>query len=336
MKILVIGLGSMGKRRVRCLQSLSVEKVAGFDMREDRCREARERYGVDTYTEFEKAAASDTYDAFIISVPPAIHHVYMKEALSRRMPFFVEASVVDGGMKEIIAGVKKKGILAAPSATMMFHPAVREIKEMIDEKKLGTISNVLFHSGQYLPDWHTYEKVSDYYVSKKETGGAREIVPFEMTWFTRLFGMPKRVCGMVKKTIDIPGAEKIDDTYNFIMDHGGFLSVITVDVVSRHATRRLLVNGSEKQLRWDWSEGYIEVFDPQGDRWERVSYKKGEAASGYNPNIGEDMYIEEIRHFLSALKGETRYISSLEEDLGVLELLYTIERSHGENRIIPV
>ena len=37
MKFLVIGLGSMGKRRVRCLMSLGEKDIIGFDPRQDRC-----------------------------------------------------------------------------------------------------------------------------------------------------------------------------------------------------------------------------------------------------------------------------------------------------------
>ena len=51
--------------------------------------------------------------------------------------------------------------------------------------------------GSILPDWHTYEDVSEYYVSKKETGGGREIVPFELTWITLVLGFPKRVVGLL-------------------------------------------------------------------------------------------------------------------------------------------
>ena len=40
MNLLVIGLGSMGKRRIRCLQALEVKNIVGFDTRDDRCRSA--------------------------------------------------------------------------------------------------------------------------------------------------------------------------------------------------------------------------------------------------------------------------------------------------------
>ena len=47
MIFLVIGLGSMGKRRVRCLQTLQIKDIIGFDLREDRRLEAKNKYGGD-------------------------------------------------------------------------------------------------------------------------------------------------------------------------------------------------------------------------------------------------------------------------------------------------
>ena len=48
MKFLVIGLGSMGKRRVRCLQALQYTDVVGFDPREDRRKEAENKFHIKT------------------------------------------------------------------------------------------------------------------------------------------------------------------------------------------------------------------------------------------------------------------------------------------------
>ena len=33
MKFLIVGLGSMGKRRIRCLKSLGYEDIVGYDVR---------------------------------------------------------------------------------------------------------------------------------------------------------------------------------------------------------------------------------------------------------------------------------------------------------------
>jgi predicted dehydrogenase len=331
MKAVVIGLGSMGKRRVRCLQALGVADITGIDLREDRRGETRAKYGVPVATDFVAALASPP-DVAIISLPPKLHVAAMTECVRHRVPFFVEASVVDDGLHEIVVAAKTAGLVAAPSTTLHFHPAIAEVFRIVRSGRLGKISNVMLHSGQYLPDWHTYEKVADYYVSEPATGGAREIVPFELTWFTELFGLPRRVVANHRKTIEIEGAEYIDDTYNCLLDYGSFLASVTVDVVSRHATRRLTINGSLGQLAWSWDEPAIRVFDGATGDWTEMAYKMEEAEAGYNKNIGENMYIDEIRAFLDAVGGGAAFPNSLEQDHKVLKLLYALERSDRLSR----
>ncbi len=334
MNFLIIGLGSMGKRRVRCLNALGITTVAGFDQREDRRLESQEKYGIQTFSDINRAMIEFQPGALIISVPPDAHHVYMKMAVEKGLHFFVEASVVDTDMDVIIELVKAKNIIAAPSATLLFHPAIQKISEVVRADSLGRVSNIVFHSGQYLPDWHTYEKVSDYYVSNPATGGAREIVPFELTWFTHLFGFPKKVCGHVRKTIHIEGAERIDDTYNLLFDYESFLATLTIDVVSRYATRRLLINGDKKQLIWDWNINNIQIYDPVTQQWETIVYEMKSAASGYNPNIGENMYIDEIKAYLKAVAGKEGFVNNLENDHHVLKLLYATEEADHQSDYI--
>jgi predicted dehydrogenase len=332
--VLIIGLGSMGKRRVRNLQALGFDAVYGFDPRPDRAAEARERYNIKTFTDFEEALRASAPKAFVISVPPDAHHIYMKKALALGLPFFVEASVVDTDMEQIIAEARAKNIFAAPSSTMYFHPAIRKIFELVQSNYLGTVSNVLYHMGQYLPDWHTYEKVSEFYVSKKETGGAREIVPFELTWITKLFGFPQRVVATVKKTIEIEGAPAIDDTYNAVLDYGRFAIVLTVDVVARHATRRLLINGSLRQLEWEWNSNAVKVYHPDRQEWEVFNYEVIAAAGGYNKNITEQIYIDEMDSFFRGIGNPSAYVNTLGEDHKVLKLLYKMEESYASKKFV--
>lgn len=334
--ILVVGLGSMGKRRIRNLTALGADKIHGFDLRDDRRAEATSTYGIPVHSDFHSAVATVKPAILIISVPPHVHHIYMKKAIALGIPFFVEASVTDEGLEDIIAQAKATKVFAAPSATMYFHPAVRTVFERVRTGDLGHVSNVIFHMGNYLPDWHPYENVSDFYASRKETGGAREILPFELTWMTMLFGFPQQVCGIHRKTIDIPGAPEIDDTYNAILDHGSFSVVLTIDVVTRHATRRLLINGSERQLVWDWDDQCVRVFHHDRQEWETITYDAAPAAAGYNKNITEGMYIDEMRAFLTGIDHPGSYVNNLEHDHRVLKLLYTIERSWEQGRWLKV
>ena len=322
----------MGKRRVRNLQANNIKDIHGFDLRGDRRKEASDSYGITTHSAF-ATAIQQKFDALIISVPPDKHDIYIQNAIELRVPAFIEASVLDTDFDKLILRAKKEKVLLCPSCTLWYHPAIKKVVEIVKSGALGTISNIIYHSGQYLPDWHTYEAVSEYYVSNKSTGGAREIVPFELTWLTKLLGFPKRLTGFYKKTIQIEGAEKIDDTYNALMDYDGFILNLTVDVVSRYATRRLVINGDRKQLVWNWDENEIKVYDPGKESWDIIPYQTLTSQAGYNKNITEQMYIEEIESFLAAINHEREFPNTMEHDHKVLKLLYSIEKSSDSNQI---
>jgi predicted dehydrogenase len=335
MNVLVIGLGSMGKRRIRNLKALKADNIDGVDLRSDRREEAASLYNIRTYSTVENALQKNSYDAFVISVPPDVHRIYMKLAILLKMPFFVEASVVDDDMDIIIKDVNENNIIAAPSSTMLFHPAIKKIREIISNCELGKITNINYHSGQYLPDWHTFESVKDFYVSNKSTGGAREIIPFELTWLVDVFGFPKIVAGMYRKTINIEGASLIDDTYIGLFDYGSFVLNLTVDVVSRYATRKLLINGSEGQLQWDWNDNKLFVYTAASGTL-NYEFEIAEAQAGYNKNVTEQMYVEELSAFLNVVSGKGTFVNNLEKDHKVLKLLYALEESQDKQKTITL
>ena len=282
--ILIIGAGSMGQRRIRCLKKLEYHDLCAYDPRPDRCNIE----GVRCSTDFE--AIGDKPDAVFICTPPDQHLAYMVNCSKFGIPFFVEHGISAKGMSLVNASY------AHPSCTMLFNPVVALLGHHVFDSEYGDLSNIIYHCGQYLPDWHPDEPVSQFYVSKKATGGAREIVPFELTWMVDLFGLPK-VKGNARKTIDIPGAETIDDTYNLLLDWGKYQGVLTVDVVSRTPIRRLLINGSEKQCIYNLQEG-----------------------------ISEEMYIQETKTFLDAVFNNGAWPNSLAEDIVVLKLLEDAEK----------
>lgn len=316
----------MGKRRVRCLLELGINTVVGFDPRADRREEATERHGIATLDRLSDADI-DAADAAFISVPPDVHGQYMRQCTARRRSYFVEASVLDEGFDRLQSDADAAGIVAAPSITMGFHPATIAIRECIRSGRIGRVTNFMYHMGHYLPDWHTYEKVSDFYVSNPVTGAAREIVPFELTWLVRCFGWPCGVNAVVAKTTGIPGAELIDDTYMLLLQFADHPGVLAVDVISRPPTRVLTIIGSHAQLRWDWNANEVRIFDPERHEWMAESYETGAAAEGYHQNIGEQMYVDETRTFLDACRGNGRFPNTLAEDAKVLAILRAAEAS---------
>jgi len=121
-----------------------------------------------------------------------------------------------------------------------------------------------------------------------------------------------------------------------LLDYSNYLAVVTVDVVSRYATRRLTVNGSKKQLYWTWDENSVKVFDPEKGAWEERPYEMKNAEPGYNVNIGENMYVEEIRNFIDAINGIRPFFNTMDEDYRILNLLYKAERSDMKSVFVEV
>ncbi len=322
----VIGLGSMGKRRVRCLIGLGKKPTSiwGMDIREDRCKEARDKYGINIIHD-EGQLDFDNIEAVIVSLPPDNHKYGVDIAVKYNKPVFVEASVV---LDETIA-IKNSsnGIFVAPSCTFVFHPMIKEIKRIVESMELGKVCNFTYHSGQYLPDWHSWECVNDYYVSNRLTGGAREIVPYELTWITDIFGFPEDIKGYFRKTTEL-GCE-IEDSYVCTLDYGSMIGGLMVDVVSRYPARNLVINFRDGQIQWRWDAERLEIYNAIT---RTTSYIKQDAQAheaGYSKMIGEQMYIDEIDAFLAGIKRNTDYPNTLEKDIKVLELLNQIESSDG-------
>lgn len=326
MRFLVVGLGSMGKRRVRNLQALKAGKIAGFDSREDRRNEAAEKYGITVFPDFATALDEHKPNALIISTSPEHHMTYAWEAAGRTLPCFIEASVVEAD--RILALhhlVEPTQILMAPSCTMRYFAGPKKVKELIRSGIIGRPLNLSYQTGQYLPDWHPWEEIGDFYVSTQATGGGREIVPFELTWLNDIFGTPEPLACVKAKLTDMPA--NIDDIYHCLLRYPGpMLANITVEVISRpQATRELRVLGTEGEIAFSSDENCVRYANLGSPNWVRFDLGGGTVEAGYmNP---EEPYIAEMECFVRAIKQKKKslYPNSLLDDYKVLRVLYRLE-----------
>lgn len=325
-KYLVIGLGSMGKRRVRCLMALGIKPkdIWGMDTRADRCGEAKEKYGIKIANGEENIDFKEI-KAIIVSLPPDRHSYGVDVAIRHHKPVFVEASVILSEVKEMEE--RSKGIFVAPSCTFVFHPMIKEIKKIVQSGELGKMCNFSYHSGQYLPDWHPWENVHDFYVSNRTTGGAREIVPYELTWLTDIFGFPEEIKGYFRKT-GKTGCD-IEDSYASCLSYGDMVGTLQVDVVSRYPSRNLIINFEDGQIQWRWDAEQAEVYNAKTQQRSYIKQEQQKHENGYSAMIGENMYIEEIAAFLQGINNVEEYPNSLRKDIRVLNLLDKIENSDG-------
>jgi len=326
MKILVIGLGSMGKRRIRNLSTIGNIRIAGFDSRQDRTEFARKEFNILVFDDFVSAINDFEPDALVISTSPESHMKFANFAEKNGLDCFIEASVTDREeIKALSARTVNQDLIFAPSCTMRYFPGPRIIRDLVSRRIIGDVLSINYQTGQYLPDWHPWEDISNYYVSRKETGGAREIVPFELTWLRPIFGDIQMISCFKSKigrfNVDI------DDYYQFYLKFdNSVIANITVEVLSRpFAMREMSIIGTEGTIRFDSSSvRYATVKSPD---WITLNIESGTVIQGYiNP---EEPYILEMQDFLAAVKtrNKSQFPNSLKEDAELLDILNALENA---------
>ena len=177
-----------------------------------------------------------------------------------------------------------------------------------------------------MPDWHPWEKIEDFYVSVRETGAGREIVPFELTWINDIFGEPKPLACVKAKLTDMNA--DIDDIYHCLLRYTkGVLANITVEVVSRpQATREMRVLGSKGEIVFSADQNCVRYCNNDNPEWVKFDLSGGTIVAGYiNP---EEPYIAEMFEFVNAITQNNKrlYSNTLLDDYRLLQTLYKLEK----------
>ena len=265
-----------------------------------------------------------------MSLPPDQHADYALEALQRNKHVFVEASVVDDKYEDLIKSSDLSSGLLAPSCTMRFDPLNILLKKWLEQEKIGDLLFSQHHFGLYLPKWHPYESIFDFYVSKRNTGAAREIVPFDLAYLCWLLGEPKLIQSMITNT-GILNAD-IDDIYALTFSTEKCKLVqMSVEILSQTPYRSTRIIGQSGNIELDTVNGTISLFDSKTNKWEHQ--KRTEISKTKST---EEMYINELRCFIDASVGKANYDYSIRDDHKILNLLYAAERSAktGKNKVL--
>ena len=320
LRFLIIGLGSMGKRRIRNLRVNGEENIIGFDIRLDRREESRIKYNIKIIHDLKDIAPTD-FDVLIISTSPEAHGDYIRFALAHKKHFFIEHPTSDDGYEDIIKN-KNLGIVQAPSCTLRFYTPIKMMKKFIDEGAVGKVLAFQYHMGQYLPDWHPWEDYRQVYFSKKETSACREMLPFELIWLTWLMGAPvTRISGTITKVSDLE--MDADDIILANTKHAnGILGNLIIDVISRKPLRTLRILGSTGVLDWERFDHTIRLYDIKYKEFKIIPVPKGNPETGYVNE--EEMYNDEIKAFLDAIYNRSLYPFSFEENLLNMQALFQL------------
>lgn len=325
MNIAVVGLGSMGKRRIRLIQNnFNDITIVGIDKKSDRKEEIEGLFNIVTFSSLEEAATEMILTAVLICTSPITHEVIIKSALELKLHVFTEINLLNTYYDEVISKAKSDNLHLYLSSTFLHRKEIQYINQ-----KVASDQNVTYryHVGQYLPDWHPWESYKNFFVANKKTNGTRELFAIELPWIVHTFGKIKNVTTLKNKIsqleIDYP------DAYSVLIEHEtGIVGTLNIDIVSRVAKRDLDIIGENTQIEWTGTPNSLKEWSNEKSEMVAVTlYEAYEKDSNYADNIIEDAYLEEIKEFIQILKGERiEGLYSFEKDQEIIDWIDRIEK----------
>ena len=321
--ILVVGLGSMGRRRIRLIKQMKIDiKIYGVDSNIDRANKVKAEYIIDVFSSIEEAFKSVNVDCVFVCTSPLVHSTIVREALMNSCDVFSEIDLIIDGIEDNIRLAAEKGKIYFVSSTPLYNEQMQQIIDMIVNDGNRMMYN--YHVGQYLPDWHPWENYKDFFVGEKNTNGCREILAIELPWLIAAFGDVEEVS--VKRNKFTKLNIGYDDGYSVQLVHkNGTIGHLMVDVVCRRAIRHLEIFNEDTYIMWNGDSSGLTVYDNFNKQITKVTSTDFIREKGYNETINEYDYYIEIAEFFNALDGK-RIGYTAEDEIHMLKIIDCIEK----------
>lgn len=191
MKVLIVGLGSIGQRHAGCLQKINGVEIAVLRTQKGTLKDKSgftEFYSIEEALEFKP-------DGVIISNPTSLHVDTALPFLQSGIKTLIEKPVADTAKDAERLSAYSEHIRVA--YCVRFLPLVNVLKEIAANEKVYKIS---FKRSYYLPKWHPYADYRTEYTAKKELGGGViRTLSHEIDLMLYLFGEPVSTMGVTDK-----------------------------------------------------------------------------------------------------------------------------------------
>lgn len=363
MKILAIGGGSMGRRRLRDLTYLNPDEIILFEPAAARCQEVAASFGVRGFTDFETALAEGPA-AVTISTPPSLHQPYVERAMELGLSVFAEVPfILDvAALARVAEMAPAYGAVIGISHSLRYYPPFRLIHDLIHGGAIGRPLYLEYSLGNYLPDWHPYEDYRKFYGSDAKLGGAGlDILPHEFNAIQWWMGNITSVSARLSKlsSLDINGPDNHDMLLSFDSGARGYYHN---DIIERGTRgRHVRIAGEEGTIEWHQNAPSVRVFQGGENRgagyeeaadWQSALNASAEVTrnlarqkspSGQVPPSGcqefnyESCYLREMRHFVEAARGEAPYtMATVAEELQTQRVYQAVLDSNEDYRELQV
>ena len=302
MIVLVIGLGSIGKKHVDALKKLHPNVVI-FALRSNKCSDVY----FDVINIYSILDIKITIDFVIISNITSEHEKSILQVINLNCPIFIEKPVLSNVINadSILKKLTRKNIHTYVACNLRFHPAIQFISTYLKNNNLK-INEVNIYSGSFLPDWRHGKNFREIYSSNKILGGGVHLdLIHEIDYCTWLFGLPERIIS-VKRAVSTLQIDAFDYA-NYILQYSKFSATITLNYYRRDKKRQIEILTEDTTILIDLEESKITNLVTN----EILFYK--------NFNILET-YIDQMNYFIENIRSNNQPMNSFSNAVNILKL----------------
>jgi predicted dehydrogenase len=313
MKVLFFGLGSIGKRHLRLLQSAPFARNFEYYHFASRRGSPGQR-GVTRVSSWAEVKALKPQVAFICN-PTAMHIKTAFKCAEMGMHLFIEKPIgaTDVGLMALQKMCRKKRLKAFVAYNLRFAGVIQGLKREL-KRHPGRL-HVRCTVSSYLPDWRKGTNSRNSYSAQKKMGGGVLLdLSHEFDYLSYLFGDLKFVAGVGGRLTQVTS------------DAEDFADVL---LVGKRATVNLHLNfmsrKSLRQIEIDTSRGRHLTADLIKQELTVLNGSSRKARTRRFPQDRDEIYLAQLRYFFSHLP-KRKMMNDLDSAAVIFEKILAIKR----------
>jgi predicted dehydrogenase len=327
MKILIIGIGSIGKRHLDNLVQIGMRDVIICDRDKSRIEEVLQTHpGLQAFQDYTEGFGENP-DAVFICTPPHIHTEIMAHAAENNCHVFCEKPLAMDLRKldTIAKEAEQKGLTIMVGYIYRFCRPIKKIKEILDANLIGKVYTARTIVSLYLPDWHPWEDYRDFFLSHQALGGGALLEESHaidyMKWF---MGDVNAVFCFNRKLSDLDMDCEDVSVLNLEFKNNAVGS-IQIDLLGRVLRKEAELIGEKGTVLWDGERGLVRLFTVDEGAWQEFEL-------AFTP----DAYIEQIEHFFECITKKQEPLISLRDGMETLRICLAGFTSSDERRLVQL
>ncbi|WP_071961573.1 Gfo/Idh/MocA family protein [Synechococcus sp. RS9916] len=310
-KILICGLGSIGKRHFRVLKRLYPFMKIGA-LRSGYGLESKESNSVDiTFSSLDESIKWSPNAAIIAS--PAPYHLATAIRLARSgIPLLIEKPIGTGFestdlWNELLAISQDLPILIG--YVFRHDKCLSKVINLLNSNLIGNPVELDIYCGSWLPDWRPNQDYKTSVSSCKRLGGGVLLeLSHEIDLAFRLFSdLQLESCLLsLSRNLEID----VEDNAVLVLRSSRCQSiVIRINFCTTPPKRFLSVRGTSGEISWNLAQNFVSLHSRQLD------------TVFHSHEVIDDLYFKQIKHFFACIEGQESVMCTVEDGLKVISLI---------------